>query len=121
MEILHKFEVDTELFYHFALSVIFLKNSGKKKTPQKCKTSLNSKFATLLRGAPPNKNRIFLGDFSQMCLTPKQGPSPSIPPQITPKIDFFDLNFTFSFPKSHKNPRVGGWENTFGRDWGVSP
>ena len=35
------------------------------------------------------------------------------PPQINPKIAFFDLNFTFRFPKSHKNPWVGShiWEN----------
>ena len=36
--------------------------------------------------------------------------------QITPKIAFFDPNFTFRFPKSHKNPGVGGWVNTFGKD-----
>ena len=30
------------------------------------------------------------------------------PPQIAPKIAFFDPNFTFRFPKSHKNPGVGG-------------
>ena len=37
-------------------------------------------------------------------------------PQITPKIAFFDPNFTFRFPKSHKNPGVDGWVNRFGRD-----
>ena len=33
-------------------------------------------------------------------------------PQITPKIAFFDPNFTFRFPKSHKNPGMGKqiWE-----------
>ena len=31
----------------------------------------------------------------------------SKPPQITPKIAFFDPNFTFRFPKSYKNPWVG--------------
>ena len=33
--------------------------------------------------------------------------------QITPKIDFFDPNFTFGLPKSHKNPWVVSqiWEN----------
>ena len=25
-------------------------------------------------------------------------------------------NFTFHFPKSHKNPGVGGWVNIFGKD-----
>ena len=38
------------------------------------------------------------------------------PPQITPKIALFDPNFTFRFPKSHKNPGVGGWVNRFGKD-----
>ena len=47
-------------------------------------------------------------------LIPKQDPNPSKPPQITPKIALFDPNFTFRFPKSHKNPGVGGWENRFG-------
>ena len=49
-------------------------------------------------------------------LIPKQGPNPSKPPQITPKIALFDPNFTFRTPKSHKNPGVGGWVNRFGRD-----
>ena len=35
--------------------------------------------------------------------------------QITPKITFFDPNLTCRFPKSHKNPGVGGWENRFGK------
>ena len=35
-------------------------------------------------------------------LIPKQGPNPSKPPQITPKIALFDPNFTFRSPKSHK-------------------
>ena len=34
--------------------------------------------------------------------------------QITPKIAFFDPNFTFCSLKSHKNPGVGGWVHTFG-------
>ena len=37
-------------------------------------------------------------------LIPKQGPNP-----------FFDPYFTFRFPKSHKNPGVGGWVNRFGK------
>ena len=45
-------------------------------------------------------------------LIPKQGPNPSKPPQITPKIAIVDPNFTFRSPKSHKNPAVGGWVNT---------
>ena len=36
-------------------------------------------------------------------------------PQITPKIAFFDPNFTFCFPKSHKNPGVDGLVYTFGK------
>ena len=43
-------------------------------------------------------------------------PKPIKTPQITPKIAFFDPNFTFRSPKSHKNPGVGGWVNRFGRD-----
>ena len=34
------------------------------------------------------------------------------PPQITPKIAFFDPNFTFRFPKSYKTL---GWVNRFGK------
>ena len=41
---------------------------------------------------------------------------PPNPPQITPKIAFLDQNFTFRFPKSYKNPGVGGWVNKFGKD-----
>ena len=37
-------------------------------------------------------------------LIPKQGP----------KIAFFEPNFTFRFPKYHKNFGVGGWVHTFG-------
>ena len=40
----------------------------------------------------------------------------SKPPQIAPKIAFFDPNFTFRFPKSHKLGWVGGWVNRFGKD-----
>ena len=42
---------------------------------------------------------------------------PLINPQIALKIALFDLNFTFLSPKSHKNPGLGGWVNTFGRDF----
>ena len=48
-------------------------------------------------------------------LIPKQGPNPSKLPQITPKITFFDPNFTFWFPKSHKYSGMGGWVNRFGK------
>ena len=40
-------------------------------------------------------------------------PKPLKKNQIAPKIVFFDPNFTFRFPKSHKNPGVGGWVNRF--------
>ena len=62
-------------------------------------------------------SRIYFFDSRQcLWLTPKQGPNPSKPPQIAPKIALFDPNFTFRSPKSHKNPGVGGWVNRFGRD-----
>ena len=72
-------------------------------------------------GKLPKKKTVFFWEISPKCgwvgwLTPKQGPNPSKPPQIAPKIAFFDPNFTFRFPKSHKNPGVGGWVNRFGRD-----
>ena len=70
---------------------------------------------------PPKKKTGFFVEISPKCgwvgwLIPKQGPNPSKPPQIAPKITFFDPNFTFRSPKSHKNPGVGGWVNRFGRD-----
>ena len=73
-----------------------------------------------IRGAAKKKTGFFW-EISPKCgwvgwLTPKQGPNPSKPPQIAPKIAFFDPNFTFRSPKSHKNPGVGGWVNRFGRD-----
>ena len=59
------------------------------------------------------KKNVFFWDIFPKCgwvgwLIPKQGPNHSKPPQIAPKIAFFDPNFTFRFPKSHKNPGVGG-------------
>ena len=51
-------------------------------------------------------------------LIPKQGSNPSEPPpppKITPKIALFDPNFTFRFPKFHKNPGVGK------QIWDMSP
>ena len=72
-------------------------------------------------GELPKKKPVFFWEISPKCgwvgwLTPKQGPNPSKPPQIAPKIAFFDPNFTFRSPKSHKNPGVGGWVNRFGKD-----
>ena len=46
---------------------------------------------------------------------PKQGPNPSKHPKSPPRRAFFDPDFTFCFPKSHKNPGVGGWVNRFGK------
>ena len=65
----------------------------------------------VLRGAAKKKT-VFFWEISPKCrwvgwLTPKQGPNTSKPPQITPKIAFFDPNFTLRFPKSYKNPGVG--------------
>ena len=37
-------------------------------------------------------------------------------PLITPKIAFFDPNFTFRSTNSHKKTGVGGWVNRFGGD-----
>merc|ERR1712001_728482 len=74
----------------------------------------------LLRGAAKKKTGFFWEISPKYgwvgWLTPKQGPNPSKPPQIAPKIALFDPNFTFRSPKSHKNPGVGGWVNRFGRD-----
>ena len=65
------------------------------------------------------KKKKFFWEIFPKCgwvgwLIPKQGPNPSKPPQITPKIAFFDPNFTFRSPKSHKNPWVGKqiWERS---------
>ena len=71
------------------------------------------------KGRRPKK-RFFLGEISPKCgwvgwLIPKQGPNPSKKTNH-PENRLFDPNFTFCFPKSHKNPGVGGWVNTFGKD-----
>ena len=68
-----------------------------------------------------SKKTNFFGENFPKCrwvgwLIPKQGANPSKKKQINPKIAFFDPNYTFRFPKSHKNPGVGGWVNTFGKD-----
>ena len=62
----------------------------------------------VLREGP---QKPFFGKFSQIWVG---GVAESQTPQITPKIAFFDANFTFRFPKSHKNPGVGEWINRFG-------
>ena len=67
------------------------------------------------------KKPVFLGYLSQMWVGGVADSQTRSKPlkkknQIAPKIAFFDPNFTFRFPKSHKNPGVGGWENRFGKD-----
>ena len=63
------------------------------------------------------KKTFFLVDLSQMWVggvaDSQTRSKPLKTPQISPKIAFFDPNFTFHFPKSHKNPGVGGWFHTF--------
>ena len=52
-------------------------------------------------------------------LIPKQGPNPSKPlktPPNHPENRLFRPEFHLSYPKSHKNPGMGGWVNTFGKD-----
>ena len=69
------------------------------------------------KGSCQKKFRFFLGDLSQMWVggvaDSQTRSKPSKPPQIAPKIAFFDPNFTFRSPKSHKTL---GWVNRFGRD-----
>ena len=72
------------------------------------------------RPHPPEKKNVFIfGDFSQMWVCgvadSQTRSKPLKKKQITPKIAFFDPNFTFRFPKSHKNPGVGGLVNRFGK------
>ena len=59
-----------------------------------------------LRKLPKNKAGFFYDIFPKCgwvgWLIPKQGPNPSKPPQIAPKIAFFDPNFTLQKP-------WGGW------------
>ena len=43
----------------------------------------------------------------------------SKPSQIAPKIAFSDPNFTFRFPKTHKNPGMGAWMGS--HIWGWLP
>ena len=63
------------------------------------------------------KKSFFWGDFSQMWVygvADSQTGSKPLKYQISPKIAFFDPNFTFRSPKSHKNPWVGKqiWERS---------
>ena len=79
--------------------------------------------SSLMREAA--KKKRFFGEIFPKCgwvgwLFPKQGQNPSKPPQITPKIAFFDPNSTFSFPKSYKNPGVGGL-HIFGKTLSFRP
>ena len=55
------------------------------------------------------KKTFFLGYLSQMWV----GGVADSQTRSKPKIAFFDPNFTFCFPKSHKNPGMGSqiWEN----------
>ena len=63
---------------------------------------------------------VFLGDLSQMWVgrvaDSQTRSKPLKTPPYHPEITILDPNFTFRFPKSHKNPRVGGLVNRFGRD-----
>ena len=85
-------------------------------------SQLSECLALLLpcKGRYPKKEPFFMGYLSQMWVGGAADSQtrfkPLRPPQITPKIAFFDPNFTFRFPKSHKNPGVGEWENRFGKD-----
>ena len=71
-------------------------------------------------GGRPKKNNVFFLYLSQMwsggVADSQTRSKPLKKNQIAPKIAFFDPNFTFRFPKSHKNPGVSGWVNTFGKD-----
>ena len=75
----------------------------------------------LPKGSQSPKLHVFWGIFSLMWVggvaDSQTRSKPLKPPQIAPKIAFFDPNFTFPFPKSHKNPEVGGWVNRFGKDF----
>ena len=68
-------------------------------------------------GKLPKKKNVFFGRslpnvggwggwFPNKVQTPQ---NPRKPPRKSPFL-------TFRFPKSHKNPGVGGWENRFGKD-----
>ena len=67
-------------------------------------------------GKGRSKKNVFLGYLFQMWVGGvADSQTRSKPLKITPKIAFFDPNFTFCFPKSYKNPGVGGWLNRFGK------
>ena len=62
------------------------------------------------------KNTFFSGDLSQMWVGGVADSQTRSKPLKTPQIPenrIFDRNFTYSFLKSHKNPGVCEWVNTF--------
>ena len=69
----------------------------------------------VIRGAPPpQKKSLFFGDFSQMWVggvADSQRRSKLLKKKITPKIVFFDLNFTFRFPTQPPKGFCEIWEN----------
>ena len=80
------------------------------------KKSINiGKCYPLLFTVCGNVAHIMMDLYTLYCFTDHIYMYPSKPLQITTKIAFFDPNFTFCFPKSHKNPGVGGCVNRFGK------
>ena len=84
------------------------------RTP--CSRDQGDEWIISIRGGVQKKR--FFWEIFPKCgwvgwLIPKQDPNPSKHPHTTPKITILDPNFTFRFPKSHKNPGVCGWENRF--------
>ena len=80
----------------------------KNQSQSKCGKSQPRRKQELFcpKGSP--KKSFFSGNLSQIWVGGvANSQSRSKPPQITLKIAFFDLNFTFGVPKSHKNPGVG--------------
>ena len=67
------------------------------------------------REAAKQNFRFFLGDLSQMWV----GGMVDSQTRSKPLKTFFDLNFTFRFPKSHISPRVGEWVGSY--IWGNFP
>merc|ERR1712016_441968 len=71
-----------------------------------------------LGGLP--KKRFFLGYLSQMWVggvadSQTRSKTLKTPPNF-PENRLFRPKFHLLFPKSHKNPGVGGWVNRFGKD-----
>ena len=77
-------------------------------------------ITTYIREAAQKKT-LFLGYLSQMweggVADSQTRSKPLKPPQIAPKIAFFDPNFTFRFPKSHKNPGLKCWNDDSRNVW----